>query len=102
MNASYPTRLSLPVTASRLMSTILSSSIHSGRPGAPLFENFRGVKACVATVRLIVLGPVRCHPAGPTELAKARQPYRLDRAGRERQFDFPLELLANVEEDEIG
>src|SRR5712671_8025225 len=102
MKASYPTRLSLPVTASRLMSAIASSPMHSGRACAPLFENFRRVEASVATIGLIGLRPVRRHPAGPAKLPELREPPRFDRAGRKRQLDFPFELVANVEEHQIG
>src|SRR3954447_19467419 len=56
----------------------------------------------IAAIGLIGLRPVRRHPGGPAELAELRQTRRLDRPRRYRQLHFPFELVADVEEHQIG
>jgi len=59
------------------------------------------MKPGIATVGFYAR-PVRCHPGRPAELAELADPDRLGGARRDRQLGIPIELLANVEEYQIG
>src|SRR5579862_6967608 len=100
--ASYPTRLSLPATVSRLMSAIASSFLFKVflQEIALLSHAFGRMKASVATIGLFAR-PIRRHPACPTQLTKPAEPNGLGGPGRYRELDVVFELLAIVEEHEV-
>src|ERR1044071_337972 len=60
------------------------------------------MKARIRSIGTIRLSPVRRHPASPAELPELRKPHRLDRTCGDRQFDLPIELVADIEEYQIG
>src|SRR5271169_4535125 len=101
--ASYPTRLSLPATVSRLMSAIASSFLFKSilQMFALAFHAFGRMKTCVLTVSLLA-GPVRRHPACPAQLTKVAQPDGLCGSRRYGQLDVVVELLAIVEKHQVG
>src|SRR5215470_17971512 len=59
------------------------------------------MKAGIAAVWALQPHPFGCHPGGPAELAESAELDRLDLARRQRQFHFPVELIADVEEHRI-
>src|SRR5262245_22388177 len=59
------------------------------------------MKASIAAVWALQPHPFGGHPGGPAELAESAEFHRLDVARRQRQFHFPVELIADVEEHRI-
>src|SRR5580698_11611352 len=59
------------------------------------------MKTRVLTVNFLA-GPVRRHPACPAQLTEAAEPHGLCGSCRYRQFDVVVELLAIVEEHQVG
>src|SRR5579871_3808473 len=101
--ASYPTRLSLPATVSRLMSAIASSFPCKVclQKTALLLHAFGRMEARIATIGFLA-GPIWRHPAGPAQLTKPAEPDGLRGPGGYRELDIVFELLAIVEEHEVG
>src|SRR4051794_26310099 len=93
-------RLSLPATASRLMSAI-RVSLAAGFPHASLsLHAFRRMKSCVAPIGFFC-GPVRRHPRCPAQLPEAAETDRFNSPRRDRQFGIPIELVSIVKKQEI-
>src|SRR5437667_5286587 len=93
-------RLSLPATASRLMSAIVASfAAGLPLPSLPLHALGR-MESGVAPVFLF-RRPVGCHPGGPAQLAEMAETDGLDGAWRNGEFGIPIELSAGIEIDEI-
>src|SRR5262245_8739068 len=101
MKATYPIRFSLPVTASRLMSAILSPPHAVVQAFAFLPHDIRRVEAAIAAVWSVQPHPFGGHPARPAELAEAADLDGRDLARRQCQFHLPIELVADIEEDRI-
>src|SRR5262245_8224476 len=59
------------------------------------------MKASIAAVWALQPHPFGRHPGGPAELAESAELHRLDVARWQRQFHFPVELIADVEEHRI-
>src|SRR4051812_37049374 len=95
--------LSFPATASRLMSAMSLSFSARCRRGACAFVSHAlcRMKPGVAPV-LVVGGPVRGHPRGPAQLTETAQANRRRGTGWNRQFGVAIELLAIVEEQQVG
>src|SRR3954466_1287505 len=96
-------RLSLPATVSRLMSAIASSFLVGAvlRARALVLHALGGMKTRVAPI-FLVAGPVRCHPRRPAKLAELPEADRFGGARRDLQFGVVFELLAVVEEHQVG
>src|SRR5690242_10930706 len=93
-------RLSLPATASRLMSAIHASFI-ACPPHSPLpFHALCGMESGVAPV-FFRCGPVGSHPGRPAELTELTKAHRLDCARGEGELGVPIELGSVVEIDEV-
>src|ERR1700726_4450165 len=93
-------RLSLPATASRLMSAI-GASLTAGSPDSslPLHALCR-VESGVAPVCLRRC-PVGCHPRRPAQLPEMAEAQGLDGARRNGQFGIPIELRPVVKVHEV-
>src|SRR5882724_4964947 len=98
--ASYPTRLSLPATASRLMS-VTHASLAAGLPHASLsIHALRRVEPGVAPI-CFGRGPVWRHPGRPAQLPKLAETDGFDSGRWNRQFGIPIELGSIVKIDEV-
>src|SRR5579871_118809 len=93
-------RLSLPATASRLMSAIhVSFATGLSHPSLP-FHALCGMELGVSPV-FFRCGPVGCHPGRPAELTEVTEAQRLNRARWNGEFGIPVELGAVVEVDKV-
>src|SRR5215467_9160286 len=94
-------RLSLPATASRLMSAI-GGSLAGGEPHLSFpFHPLCGMESGVAPV-CFCRGPIGRHPGGPAKLPELAETDGFDRARRNGELGVPIELRAVEGIDEIG
>src|SRR5262245_21392332 len=93
-------RLSLPATASRLMSAI-GAFLAAGLPHSPFpLHALCRVESGVAPV-CFCRRPVGCHPSRPAQLPELTKAHGFDRARWNSQFGIPIELGSVVEINEI-
>src|SRR5690348_16983422 len=93
-------RLSLPATASRLMSAI-HVSFAAGLPHSSLpFHALRGMESGVSAI-FFRCGPVGCHPGRPAELTEVTEADGLNRPRGNGKLGIPIELGADVKVDEV-
>src|SRR5690349_10734741 len=93
-------RLSLPATASRLMSAIhISFAAGLSHLSLP-FHALCGMESGVAPV-FFRFGPVGCHPGGPAELTEVTEAHGLNRPRWNGELGIPIELGADVKVDEV-
>src|SRR6185437_3290253 len=93
-------RLSLPATASRLMSAI-HVSFAAGLPHSSLpFHALCGMESGVTPI-FFRCRPVGRHPGRPAELAEMTEAYGLNRARWDGEFRIPIELGSVIEVDEV-
>src|SRR4051794_12049819 len=96
-------RLSFPATVSRLMSAIATSLLLGPALRAPALVRHAlcRMKPCITAITFVA-GPVWRHPRRPAELTEPAKPDRLGGARGDRQFGVVFELLAIVEEHQVG
>src|SRR4051794_2724455 len=93
-------RLSLPATASRLMSAI-GASLATSPPHSSLpFHAFCRVESGVAP-ECFCRRPVGCHPCCPAQLSEMAETYRLNGFRWNGQLGIPIKLSSVVKIHEV-